>query len=344
VVVFYPAAGEMTGEYAWDEDLEAEELADVLRSTMRQEYAGASDEEMGDALESVLDSMTPAEAFSFGSALNQIGKSASRLASDPAFIQVVRTAAPIAGGAVGTAIGGPLGTALGSRLGTLAASALPARAARPPVAAAPPPVAAAPPPVTATPPSVTATPPSVAATPPSVAATLAPTAAAPTAAAPATAAPAPSTAPLPGIPSPAAAQPAAASLTPGAAAMPTQDIPPAPKPASPVTGGSAAAAQALVLCQHGDMLRGLLAAALGLGGCQQVSGVPVAQLLNLFSQVLGQAAADADELMYLRQEADAAGIVLEDAPADAVRSLYTDLIGADNLELAEAAEWDGLDR
>ena len=315
MVMFYPAVGDMTDEYGWGEDLEAEELADVLRSTMREEYADASDEEMGDALESVLDSMTPAEAFNFGSALNQIGKSASRLASDPAFIQVVRTAAPMAGGALGTAIGGPLGTAVGSRLGALAASALPARAAPPPVAAAPPPVAAAPPPA----------------------------AAAPTTAVPA-AEPAPSAVPPPGIPATAAAQPGAAALAPGSAAMPTQEIPPAPKPASPVAGGSAAAAQALVLCQHGDMLRGLLAAALGLGGCQQVSGVPVAQLISLFSQVLGQAAADADELMYLRQQADAPETVLEDAPAGSVRSLYTDLIGADNAEFAAAAEWDGLDR
>jgi hypothetical protein len=316
VVMFYPAVGEMPGEYGWDEDLEAGELADVLRSTMREEYADASDEEMGDALESILDSMTPAEAFNFGSALNQIGKSASRLASDPAFVQVVRTAAPIAGGAVGTAIGGPLGTALGSRLGTLAASALPARAAPPPVAAAPSPAAAAPPPA----------------------------AAAPAAAVPAAAVPAPSAAAPPGIPPTAAAQPGAAALAPGSAAMPTLEIAPVPKPASPVAAGSAAAAQALVLCQHGDMLRGLLAAALGLGGCQQVSGVPVAQLINLFSQVLGQAAADADELMYLRQQADAPETVLEDAPAGSVRSLYTDLLGADNAELAEAAEWDGLDR
>jgi hypothetical protein len=325
VVMFYPAVGEMPGEYGWGEDLEAEELADVLRSTMREEYADASDEEMGDALESVLDSMTPAEAFNFGSALNQIGKSASRLASNPAFAQIVRTAAPIAGGALGTAIGGPLGTALGTRLGTLAASALPARAAPRPVAAAP----AARPPVVAPPPPAAAAP--------------SPAVAVPAVAVPAAADPAPSAAPPPGIPPTAAAQPGAA-LAPGAAAMPTPEIPPAPKPASPVAGGSAAAAQALVLCQHGDMLRGLLASALGLGGCQQVSGVPVAQLINLFSQVLGQAAADADELMYLRQQADAPETVLEDAPADSVRSLYTDLIGADNLELAEAAEWDGLDR
>ena len=138
--MFYPAVGEMQGGYGWGEDLEAEELADVLRSAMREEYADSSDEAMGDALGNILDSMTPAEGFNFMSALNQIGKSASRLASDPTFVQVMRTAAPIAGGALGTAIGGPLGTALGSQLGTLAASALPAR---PPVAVAP----AAPPPV-----------------------------------------------------------------------------------------------------------------------------------------------------------------------------------------------------
>jgi len=285
------------GESGWHEGLEAEELADVLRSTMREEYADASDEEMGDALETVLDSMSPAEAFSFGSALNQIGKSASRLASDPAFIQVVRTAAPIAGGALGTVIGGPAGTAVGSRLGTLAANALPGGAV--PAAAAAAPVAAA---------------------------------------------PVPGAAPPPGISPPVAAQPVAAAPVPGVTATPPPEVPPAvPRPASSVAGGSAAAAQALVLTQQSDVLRSLLATALGQHGRQQVSGLPAAQVINLFRQAVEQAAADADELMYLEQQADAAESVLEDAPAGPVRSLYSDLLGADNLELAEAAEWDGLD-
>ena len=52
---------------------------------MHEEYADASDEEMDDALANVLDAMSPAEAFNFGSALSQIGKSASQLVSDPAF-------------------------------------------------------------------------------------------------------------------------------------------------------------------------------------------------------------------------------------------------------------------
>lgn len=294
----YPAASLM-GQAGWAEALGPGELTDVLRSTMRDEYAGASDQEMSDALEDVLESMSPAEAFNFGSALSQIGKSAGRLVSDPTFIQIARTAAPIAGGALGTLIGGPVGTALGSQLGNLAANALTARAAPPPAAA----VAAV-------------------------------------------AAPAPSAGAVtpPAFPPPGAAPPVAAAPVPGVPATPPGTIPPTPSPASSVAGGSAAAAQGLVLTQQPDVLRSLLATALGQHGRQRVSGVPAAQVLGLLSQVFGQAAADADALMYLDQQADAAESVLNDAPAGSVRSLYTDLLGADNLEFAEAAEWAGLDR
>jgi hypothetical protein len=110
-----------------------------------------------------------------------------------------------------------------------------------------------------------------------------------------------------------------------------------------LAGGSAAAAQGLVLSQQPEVLRSLLATALGRHGRQQVSGVPVAQLLTLFSQVIGQAAADADELMYLEQQPDAAEGIVEDVPSAQVRGLYADLLGADNLEFAEAAGWEGLD-
>ena len=76
---------------------------------------------------------------------------------------------------------------------------------------------------------------------------------------------------------------------------------------------------------------------------QTVSGVPVAQVLGLLSQVFGKAAADADELMYLGQQPDAAESVL-DAADDSADLLYADLLGADNLELAEATGWDWPDR
>ncbi|MFI5893995.1 hypothetical protein ACIA5D_28235 [Actinoplanes sp. NPDC051513] len=101
---------------------------DVLRQALREEYADADDEELEDALAEMVAGMDPAEAFNFAKALNQIGHSAGQLLSDPAVASVVRTAAPIAGGALGTVIGGPVGTALGTQLGTLAAGALPAAA------------------------------------------------------------------------------------------------------------------------------------------------------------------------------------------------------------------------
>jgi hypothetical protein len=299
----YPAAGYLAAEAGWTEGLEAEDLADVLRSALSEEYADASDEEMGDALENVLDALSPAEALNFGSAL----KSASRLASDPTFIQVVRTAAPVAAGLAGTALLGPAGGALGAQLGQLAASALPAPAApRSPAAPAGPPLAAAAP----------------------VAAVPAPTALAP---------------PPPVVPAPASGRPVAAAPVPGAALTPLPHVPSAAGPESAVAGGSAAAAQALVLTHQPDVLLALLAAVLGPHGRKRVSGIPVAQLLALLSQVFGQAAADADELMYLEQQPDAMESVSEYAPADPVGSLYADLLGADNLELAEAAGWEGPD-
>ncbi len=274
----YPADSAFTGGVGWTEGLDAEDLTGVLRSALHEEYADASDEEMSDALANMLDSISPAEAVSFASALNQIGKGASQLISDPAFAAVAQVALPVLGGAAGTMIGGPVGAALGGKLGSLAASALPTRPA--PAQATARPVAAVP---------------------------------APTAA---VASPA-------GIMAPAAV--VAAAPAPSAPAIIPPGIPP------PVPGSQP------------DVLRSLLATALGQHGTQTVSGVPVAQVLGLLSQVFGKAAADADELMYLDQQSDAAESVL-DATGDSAGWLYADLIGADNLELAEATGWDWLDR
>jgi hypothetical protein len=268
---FYPGADAFAGEDSRAEGLDAADLTDALRSALNEDYAEAGDEEVGDALANVLDSMSAAEAFNFASALNRIGKGASQLVSDPTFAAVAQTALPIVGSAAGTMIGGPAGTALGGKLGSLAASALPTRPAAAPVPAVP----------------------------------------------------------VPAVPVPAV--PAAAPATPTG-------------PASPVAGGSTAAARGLVLTQQPEVLRSLLAAALGEHGRQTVSGVAVPQVLGMLSQVFGEAAADADELMYLGQRPDAADSALEEAPADAIDSLYADLLGADNLELAEAAEWNWPDR
>lgn len=281
------AVSELAEAAGWAEASEAWELTDALRSALRPEYADASDAEMAEALGNVLESMSPAEAFNFGSALSSITNSAKKLVSDPTFIQVAKTVAPIAAGAIGTTFGGPIGGALASQLGNLAVSALTPAAT--PAPAAPPPAAARP--------GVT---------------------------------PAPPAAAPPPAPTPPVAGGSATSPVAGGSAT------------SPVAGGSAAAAQGLVLSQQPDVLRSLLATALGQSGRQQVGGIPNAQILSMLSQVFGRAAADADELMYLEHQPDATESVVEGTPAGSPRWLYADLLGADNLELAEAAGWEGL--
>ena len=291
----------------WAEGPDTAELAEALRSALDEGYAEASDEAMDDALANVLDSMSPAEGFNFASALDRISKGAGHLMSDPTFVAVAQTALPIVAGAAGTALGGPIGGALAGKLGSLAASSLQAR----PAPAAPAPPAPAP-----------------------------PVPAAPVPAAPVPAAPVPAAPVSPAPVSPAPAPPVQALAAPA---------PPAPAavraaPASPVAAGSAAAAQGLVLTQQPEVLRSLLATALGQQGRQTVSGIPVAQVLGTLSQIFGKAAADADELMYLRQQPDSAESVSADVYADSADELYADLLGADNQELAEAVDRDWADR
>jgi hypothetical protein len=304
----YTAVDDWMDDGGWAADPDAERLGDALRSTLHEQYADASDAEISDALGDVLDSMSPAEAFNFASALNQMGKSAGQLMSDPTFVSVAKVALPVLGGAAGTLVGGPVGTALGSKLGTMAAGALTARGAPPAPPAPAPPAPPAPPASAATAPAMPAP-----------------------AGAPAAVVTAPPDTPAPPAPPPPPSAPAAGPLS-------------VPPPAGSVAGGSAAAAQGLVLTQQPDVLRALLATALGQHGRQQVSGVPTAQVLSLLSQVLGQAAADADELMYTGRYSGAADSAESGPPDDSVQALYADLLGADNLELAEAAEWDGPDR
>jgi hypothetical protein len=102
---------------------------------------------------------------------------------------------------------------------------------------------------------------------------------------------------------------------------------------SPVAGGSAAAGQAFAMSNHPHVLQALLAAALGQHGKTTVGGLPVAQLLGMFSDIVGQAAADADELHYLAGGASDAEGLWEPAEDAGLRSLYPSLIDTDNLEL-----------
>lgn len=237
----------------WSEDMVdwydgADDMAEILREALDDVYVEASPDELDQALDSMLESMSPAEAFSFTKALGQIQRSAGHALSDPAFGQFATSVLPAAGGALGTVIGGPAGTALGASLGSAAAKALPRR-------------------------------------------------------------------------------PAAAGV---ATPAPTATV------NRPVVGGSAAAAQGLVLTQQPDVLKSLLALAMGQHGQKAVSGVPVASIMNMLSSVFAQAAEDADELMYVDNEADAEGgpgyVQLPE------RAIYTALLDADNVDLAEALE------
>lgn len=239
---------------------------EVLRGALLDDYEDALPEELDEALFNVFDSLTPAESFNLGKALSQIEKGAAQALADPTVGQVVGTALPIAGGAVGTYFGGPAGMAVGASLGSAAAKALPKGGK--------------------------------------------------------------------------AGQPAAKVVAPRAA--PGQV--PSAKP--PVAGGSAAATQALVLTQQPEVLKSLLALALGEHGRKSVDGVSVGAVMNLLSTVFGQAAADADELLYASEETpayllDGEGYPSVDpaVPADRAQALYAALLGAENESLSEATGW-----
>jgi hypothetical protein len=119
---------------------------------------------------------------------------------------------------------------------------------------------------------------------------------------------------------------------------PAGQAPAAPAGTAPVpqvAGGSAAAAQAAVLTQQPDVLKALLALAMGQHGAQQVGGVPVAAVMNMLSSVFGQAAADADELAYLDGDGIDGGDAEEAYAEPAIgtgRSLYTALMDLENEE------------
>ena len=255
---------ELADDWAHAETWAGEDWADpgmahVLREALHEDYSHADAEAYDDALEAVLDGMSAAEAFSFGTALRQIERGASQAVANPIVGQIAQTALPVGAGALGTLIGGPAGTALGSRLGTLAAGAL--------------------------------------------------------------------------------ARPGQPGKVTGAAGTS-----PAASPAPAVAGGSAAAAQGLVLTQLPDVLKALLALSMGQHGARSVNGVPVASVMNMLSSVFGQAAADADELAYLDGE-DAEGSAgfdenfgegeaYAEPSLGTGRTLYTALMDAENEELA----------
>ena len=133
--IFGPAH-DLPGEDGWFEDLGADDFVDALRSTMREEYADASDEEMGDALTNLLRLNEPGG----GDQLRRLRWTGSGRAQ-VSWRQIRRSRrwpgphCRSSAGRRARSAAGRQALRLGTMLGGLAASVLPASAA-PPAAAA----------------------------------------------------------------------------------------------------------------------------------------------------------------------------------------------------------------
>lgn len=105
--------------------------------------------------------------------------------------------------------------------------------------------------------------------------------------------------------------------------------------------------RALAATQQSDVLRHVLAAALGPAGQRTVNGVPVASVLAMLSSVFGRAAAEADELAYLDDAEGGADAVEETAEETAwgeldtdadLDALYRSLLAAEDAELDDVMD------
>jgi hypothetical protein len=277
---------------------------EVLRGVLRADLVSASPEAMNDALAEMLGSMSAAEGFNFGQALQQVSAGATKALQDPTVNSVLKTAVPVVVGAAGAYFGGAAGYQAGSNLGNHLVNALPGppqpRPAAPAVPSAPVMIPAVPPP------------------------------------APIPRSPAPVPVAGAGVPGPVppvvdggsgpAPPPVAGAGVPG-------PVPPA------VAGGSAAAAQGLVLTQQPEVLRALLSLAVGQAGRPTINGIPVTQYMNLLSDVFGKAAAHADELMYAAGEGGGGyseSETIDQVGAGDSAQVYITLMDANAMELSEA--------
>lgn len=144
--------------------------------------------------------------------------------------------------------------------------------------------------------------------------------------------PAPRTTRSPGVP--ATAGPVAA----GAGVPGVVTAAPAP---TALAGGSNSAAKGLVLARNPLIQQALAAAAFGNHGQQQVAGIPVARLLGLLGQVINEAAAEADEMLYVSSgPADQETGEGESDPwsPETSQQFYTSLVDAENINLSEALD------
>jgi hypothetical protein len=111
--------------YEWYEsDDESEDIANGLAAILSPRGLNASPGSIERQVENLFGRLSPADSENFMNALKDVGKGIQKVTSSKEFKGIVSTAAPIAGGALGTFIGGPLGTQIGSQLGSVAGQAL----------------------------------------------------------------------------------------------------------------------------------------------------------------------------------------------------------------------------
>ena len=103
-------------EYELDEWEESLEDAETLREVLHEDYADSPSEEMEEALENILNSISLEEGWNIKKILRDVRKNKT-------VGQVLQQGLPLAGATVGTIYGGPLGTALGGAAGNYAAQA-----------------------------------------------------------------------------------------------------------------------------------------------------------------------------------------------------------------------------
>ena len=128
-------------------------------------------------------------------------------------------------------------------------------------------------------------------------------------------------------------------LQPGQPGQPGQPRQPGQEPTQAgVAGGSSAAMRAFILANQDDTLRALLSLAMGAHGKKDVNGVPVASILNMAKSVFEEAAADADELMYLDGGYDGEAEEFAGIYGDG-EGLYQSLMDVDGYELVDAEDW-----
>jgi hypothetical protein len=118
--------------------------------------------------------------------------------------------------------------------------------------------------------------------------------------------------------------------------------PPAAAPqGSSVAGGSTAAAQGAVLSQQPEVIKSMMALALGDKGRSSVAGIPVGDVMQMLSTIFGKAAEDAEELRWMDdgQPGDAEDLYADPAsPEERAQALYSALLDAENQHLTEASE------